>query len=136
MLLPAICQSKRTRVRKWKRKIRKTGQEQHGSNIGNTEVKYIYESLAKKKNGKRLLSKMSIIRRGFFPYTVAGERRRRGEVIGEEKLIHFFLSRKSISCRIFSTLHSSLSKSKHKQFGIFLPKAWVNPFGKMRFFRA
>ena len=106
IILSAICQSKRTRVRKWKRKIAKTGQKHHGWNNGNTEAKYIYKSLAKKTNGKSLLSKMSIIRRGFFPFTVEGERPRRGEVIWEEYLIIFFLSRKSpnsISCHIFST---------------------------------
>ena len=41
-------------------------------------------------NGKSLLSKMSIIRRGFFPLTVEGERPWRGKVIGEEYLINFF----------------------------------------------
>ena len=54
---------------------------------------------------------MSIISRGFFPFTVEGERPRRGEVIGEEYLIIFFLSRKSpnsISCHIFSTQHKTI----------------------------
>ena len=90
--------------------------------MGNTEAKYIYKSLAKKKNEKSLLSNMSIIRRGVFSFTIGGERPRRGEVIGEEYLINFFLSRKSpntISCHILSTQHKREQLTLH-QINIFL----------------
>ena len=79
-----------------------------------TKTSWIKHRQHKKTNGKSLLSKMSIIRRGFFPFTVEGERPRRGEVIGEEYLINFFLPRKSpntISCRIFSTQHITIPEN-------------------------
>ena len=65
---------------------------------------------------------MSIIRRGVFSITVKGERPWRGEVIGAEYLISFFLSRKSpntISCHIFSTQHKREQLTLH-QINIFL----------------
>ena len=51
---------------------------------------------------------MSIIRRDFFPFTVEGERRQRGEVIGEEYLIIFFYleNHQTLFLVIFSALSS------------------------------
>ena len=76
---------------------------------------------------------MSIIRRGFFPFTVKGERPWRGEIIGEEYLINFFLSRKSpitISCHIFSTQHKREQLTLH-QINIFLRlEIIINDFKK------
>ena len=56
---------------------------------------------------------MSIIRRGFFPFTVEGERPQRGEVIGEEYLIIFFYLENHQT--LFLVIFSALSTKQYQR---------------------
>ena len=56
---------------------------------------------------------MSIIRRGFFPFTVEGERPQRGEVIGEEYLIIFFYLENHQT--LFLVIFSALSTKQYRR---------------------
>ena len=56
---------------------------------------------------------MSIIRGGFFPFTVEGERPQRGEVIGEEYLIIFFYLENHQT--LFLVIFSALSTKQYER---------------------
>ena len=80
-----ICQSKRTRVRKWKRKISKLDKDIRDKTSA-TLNRSKFTSLSPRKITEKpsfLLSKMSVKRprRGFFPVTVEREIPRRREAI-------------------------------------------------------
>ena len=78
-----ICQSKRTRVRKWKRKISKLDKDIRDKTSATLNQSKFTSLSPRKNNGKTLLSKMSVKRPGeaFFPVTVEGEIPRRREAI-------------------------------------------------------
>ena len=70
-----ICQSKRTRVREWKRKTCKLDKDIRDETSATLNRSKFTGLSPRKNNGKSLLSKMSVKRprRGFFPVTVGGE---------------------------------------------------------------
>ena len=70
-----ICQSKRTRVRKWKRKISKLDKDIRDKTSATLNQSKFTSLSPRKNNGKTLLSKMSVKRpeEAFFPVTVEGE---------------------------------------------------------------
>ena len=78
-----ICQSKRTRVRKWKRKISKLDKNIRDKTSATLNQSKFTSLSPRKNNGKTLLSKMSVKspREAFFPATVEGEIPRRREAI-------------------------------------------------------
>ena len=78
-----ICQSKRTRLRKWKRKISKLDKDIRDKTSATLNQSKFTSLSPRKNNGKTLLSKMSVKRPGeaFFPVTVEGEIPRRREAI-------------------------------------------------------
>ena len=78
-----ICQSKTTRVRKWKRKISKLDKDIRDKTSATLNQSKFTSLSPRKNNGKTLLSKMSVKRPGeaFFPVTVEGEIPRRREAI-------------------------------------------------------
>ena len=70
-----ICQSKRTRVREWKRKTSKLDKDIRDKTSATLNRRKFTGLSPRKNNGESLLSKMSVKRpgRGFFLYTVEGE---------------------------------------------------------------
>ena len=70
-----ICQSKRTRVREWKRKTSKLDKDIRDKTSATLNRRKFTGLSPSKNNGESLLSKMSVKRpgRGFFLYTVEGE---------------------------------------------------------------
>ena len=70
-----ICQSKRTRVREWKRKTSKLDKDIRDKTSATLNRRKFTGLSPRKNNGESLLSKMSVKRpgRGFLLYTVEGE---------------------------------------------------------------